>query len=112
MTRLYILWAFIQWCFMNLFGGCFNFAEKFRYELKKGPPDSIFAIVGFVILSVIVGLATILLSAWLVDEKPTVGIIATCYFWTVVFTFFYNVIKAAFECFEEERQDLIERLKS
>lgn len=97
---------------MKMFGGCFNIAENFRYELKKGAPDSIFAIAGFLILSVIAGLVTILLSAWLVDDKPTVGIIAASYFWLVVFTFFYNVTKAAFECFEEERQDIIDRLKT
>ena len=32
---------------MKMFGGCFNLAETFRYELKKGAPDSIFAICGF-----------------------------------------------------------------
>lgn len=110
-VRLHIMWAFFKWSFMRIFGGCFNLAETFRYELKKGAPDSIFSICGFLILSLIAGIITILLSAWLVDDKPTVGIIAGSYLWLVVATFFYNVIKAAFECFERERQDLIDKLK-
>lgn len=103
--------AFFKWCFMRMFGGCFNLAERFRYELKQGAPDSIFAIAGFLILSLIAGLATILLSAWLIDVKDTVRIIAQSYFWLVVFTFFYNIVKAAFECFLDEREELFERLK-
>jgi hypothetical protein len=94
-----------------MFGGCFNLAETFRYELKKGAPDSIFAICGFLILSLIAGLVTILLSAWLIDDKPTVGIIAGSYFWLAVFTFVYNIVKAAFECFLVERERVFEELK-
>ena len=97
---------------MRMFGGCFNLAENFRYELKKGAPDSIFATAGFLILSLISGIVIVLLSMASTDDKPTVNIIAASYFWLVVFTFFYNVIKAAFECFEEERQDIIDRLKT
>ena len=103
--------AFFKWCFMRIFGGCFNLAETFRYELKKGAPDSIFAICGFLILSLIAGLVTILLSAWLIDDKPTVGIIAGSYFWLVVFTFVYNIIKAAFECFLVERERIFNKLR-
>ena len=103
--------AFFKWCFMRMFGGCFNLAETFRYELKKGAPDSIFAIAGFLILSLITILATLLLSSWLIDDKPTVVIIATFCFWLAVFTFFYNIVKAAFECFLVEREELFERLK-
>jgi len=106
------MWAFLKWCFMRMFGGCFNLAENFRYELKKGAPDSIFATAGFLILSLISGIVIVLLSMASTDDKPTVSIIAASYFWLVVFTFFYNVIKAAFECFEEERQDIIDRLKT
>jgi predicted membrane protein len=107
--RMYV--AFLVWCFMNIFGGCFELAEKFRYELKKGAPDSIFAICGFLILSLITILVTILLSAWLIEDKATVGIIAASCFWFAVFTFVYNIIKAAFECFLVERQRVFDELK-
>jgi hypothetical protein len=96
---------------MRIFGGCFNLAETFRYELKKGAPESIFAICGFLILSVITLLVTLLLSAWLIEDKATVGIIGASCFWLAVFTFFYNIVKAAFECFLVERERLFERLK-
>lgn len=110
--RIKIIWAFFVWMFMRIFGGCFNLAENFRYELKKGAPDSIFAIAGFLILTLITGLVTIVLSAWLIDDKPTVGIIAASYFWLAVFTFVYNAIKAAWECFVYERQELIDILRN
>jgi len=103
--------AFFKWCFMRTFGGCFNLAENFRYELKKGAPDSIFAICGFLILSLISILVTLLLSAWLIESKETVGIIAVSCFWLAVFTFFYNIVKAAFECFLVERERVFEELK-
>lgn len=96
---------------MNIFGGCFNLAEKFRYELKKGAPDSIFAVCGFVILSLIYMLVLLLMSAWLIDDKPTVGLIGATAFWIAVFTFVYNILKAAFECFLRERERVFEELK-
>lgn len=107
--RMYL--AFFKWCFMNIFGGCFDLAEKFRYELKKGAPDSIFAICGFVILSLIYMLVLLLMSAWLIDDKPTVGMIGATAFWIVVFTFVYNIFKAAFECFLDERERVFQELK-
>jgi len=103
--------AFFKWCFMRIFGGCFNLAETFRYELKKGAPDSIFAICGFLILSLIAGLVTILLSAWLIEDKETVKLIAGSYFWLAVSTFVYNIIKAAFECFLAERERVFSKLR-
>ena len=96
---------------MRMFGGCFNLAETFRYELKKGAPDSIFAICGFLILSLITILVTILLSAWLIDDKETLKLIAGSCFWLAVFTFVYNIIKAAFECFLVERERLFNILR-
>ena len=33
------------------------------------------------------------------------------YFWLVVIIFVYNVVKAAFECFLEEREELLDTLK-
>lgn len=103
--------AFLKWCFMKVFGGAFNKAEQFRYELKKGAPDSIFAICAFIILSLITFLIIVATSAWLIDDKPTVQIIAASVFWTIVATFIYNVIKAAFECFLDEREQVFEELK-
>lgn len=96
---------------MKMFGGCFNLAEEFRYQLKQGAPDSIFAICGFLILSLITVLVTLILSAWLIEDKHTVGIIAASCFWMAVFTFFYNIVKAAFECFLVERERVFEVLK-
>lgn len=96
---------------MKIFGGCFNKAEQFRYELKKGAPDSIFAICAFVILSLIVFIVLILTGAWLIDDKPTLSIIAATVFWTIVATFVYNVVKASFECFLAERERVFEELK-
>lgn len=107
--RMYL--AFLKWCFMKIFGGTFIALENFRYELKKGAPDSIFAICGFLILSVIALLVTLLLSAWLIEDKETVQLIGASGFWFVVFTFFYNIVKAAFECFLEERERVFEELK-
>jgi hypothetical protein len=52
-----------------------------------------------------------LLSAWLIEDKETVQLIGASGFWLVVFTFFYNVIKAAFECFLAERERVFEELK-
>jgi len=107
--RMYL--AFFKWCFMRMFGGCFNLAENFRYELKKGAPDSIFAICGFLILSLITLLVTLLLSAWLIESKETVQLIGASGFWLAVFTFFYNIVKAAFECFLVERERIFDKLR-
>jgi len=96
---------------MKIFGGTFIALENFRYELKKGAPDSIFAIAGFLILSLIALLVTLLLSAWLIEDKETVRLIGASGFWLAVFTFFYNIVKAAFECFLAERERLFDMLK-
>jgi len=103
--------AFFKWCFMRMFGGCFNLAENFRHELKKGAPDAIFATCGFIILSLIGLLVTLLLSAWLIEDKETVRLIGASCFWLVGFTFFYNIVKAAFECFLAERERVFDELK-
>jgi hypothetical protein len=110
--RIKIIWAFFVWMFMRIFGGCFNLAENFRYELKKGAPDSIFAICGFIILWLIAILVTLLASAWLIEDKATVAIIGASCFWLAVFTFVYNAIKASWECFVRERNELIETLRN
>jgi predicted Na+-dependent transporter len=96
---------------MKIFGGTFDKLESFRYELKKGAPDSIFAICGFIILSLIGLIVTLLLSAWLIDDKETVKLIGESCFWLVVFTFFYNILKASFECFLAERERIFNKLR-
>ena len=111
MTRLFIAWAFLKWCFLKMFGDTFDKLENFRYELKKGAPDSIFAICGFLILSLITLLVTLLFSAWLIEDKETVKFIGASCFWLAVFTFFYNIVKAAFECFLAERERIFNTLR-
>jgi len=103
--------AFFKWCFMNIFGGCFNLAEKFRHELKKGAPDSIFAIAGFLILSLVTFMAVGLMAIWLSPSKEFAGDIIGSYFILNIFTFIYNVVKAAFECFLRERERVFDELK-
>ena len=111
MTRLYVLWAFVQWCFRKMFSGCFNKAESFRYELKKGAPDSIFACFAFVALSALVFVTVSLVTLFFVDDRKTGQGLMIAYMAAIAFTFIYNVIVAAFECFEDERRDLLEHLK-
>ena len=96
---------------MKVFSGCFNKAETFRYELQKGAPDSIFAIFAFLALALLSFIAFALTTIWLVSDRETVGMLIKVYLSLVAVTFIYNVVKAAFECFLAEREDLIERLK-
>lgn len=96
---------------MRVFGGCFNLAEKFRYELKKGAPDSIFAIAGFLIMSVVAFMAVGLMAVWLSPSKDFAGSVIGAYFTLNILTFVYNIFKAAFECFLEERERVFEELK-
>ena len=103
--------AFLKWCFVKIFGGTFDTLQRFRYQLKQGAPDSIFALFGFVLVSLlIVGVVT-LLSAAFISDHATVRTIGASMFYTACFTLVYNIVRAAFECFLEEREELIERLK-
>lgn len=103
--------AFFKWVFMKMFSGCFNKAEYFREELKKGAPDSVFAIVAFVILSVVAFMVVGLMTVWLAPNKEVAGTIIGTYLVLNAFTFVYNVVKATFECFLDERQELFDTLK-
>lgn len=103
--------AFLKWVFMKTFKGCFNKAESFREELKKGAPDSIFAIAGFLILSVVAFMVVGLMAVWLSPSKEFAGSVVGAYVTLNIFTFVYNIVKAAFECFLDERQDLFDTLK-
>jgi uncharacterized membrane protein len=95
---------------MKTFSGCFNKAEFFREELKKGAPYSVFAIVAFVILSVVAFFVVGLLTMLFLD-KEVAGTLLGTYFVLNIFTLVYNIVKAAFECFLDERQDLFDTLK-
>jgi hypothetical protein len=103
--------AFLKWCFVKTFSGCFNKAELFREELKKGAPDSVFAIFAFVILSLVTFMAVGSLAVWLAPDKETAGTIIGAYLVLNAFTFLYNVVKATFECFLDEREELLDTLK-
>lgn len=103
--------AFFKWAFMKMFSGCFNQAADFRYELKKGGHNMALAIVAYIILSVVFFMFSSLLTIWLVPDRATVGLMVSGYLCAIAFTFVYNVVKAAFECFLEEREELFDTLK-
>jgi hypothetical protein len=103
--------AFLKWCFVKTFGSTFDKLASFRYQLKQGAPDSIFAIVGFAIMSLVFVMVITLISAGLLDDTNIVKHIFFGSVYLACFTLIYNVVKAAFECFLEEREELIERLK-
>lgn len=103
--------AFVKWCFMKVFGGTFDKLESFRYNLKRGAPDSIFAVFGFIIVAVLAILVSMLTTAFFTESKELVMVVGASVFWLSVATFVYNIFKAAFECFLEERQDLFDTLK-
>ena len=104
--------AFIRWCFMKMFGGTFNKFENFRYELKRGAPDSVFATVAFLVLALLGMVAVGLVSIGLEVSHENLGLIAKTYIYLTVLTFIYNVIKAAFECFLEERESVFDNLRN
>jgi len=103
--------AFVKWCFMKMFGGTFDKLEAFRYNLKRGAPDSIFAVFGFIIIAVLAMLASMLTVAFFTESKELVMLVGASIFWLSVATFVYNIFKAAFECFLEERERVFEELK-
>ncbi len=103
--------AFFKWCFMKMFGGTFDKLESFRYNLKRGAPDSIFAIFGFIIIAVLTMLVSMVTVAFFSDSKELVVLVGASIFWLSVATFVYNIFKAAFECFLEERERVFEELK-
>ena len=103
--------SFIKWCFVKMFGGTFDKLESFRYQLKQGAPDSIFAFFGFIIISLIAVIVIVIISASLIDDHNTVKNIGAGALYTACFTLVYNIVKAAFECFSEERERVFEELK-
>lgn len=111
-VQLSVMWAFAQWVFMKLFSGSFNRAVEFRYELKRGGAHAAMAIVAYILLSFISLMIVGPLALWLITDRETINLFLGGYFWAVIITFVYNVVKAAFECFEDERQDLLEKLRS
>ena len=111
-VQLSVMWAFAQWVFMKLFSGSFNRAVEFRDELKKGSIYTAMAILGYVVLSLVSFMIVGGLTLWAVTDRETIKLFVGGYFWAVIITFVYNVVKAAFECFEDERQELINKLRS
>lgn len=103
--------AFVKWCFMKMFGGTFDKLASFRYNLKQGAPDSIFAVFAFIIIAIIAMLVSMVTVVFFTDSKELALMTGSSIFWLSVATFFYNIFKAAFECFLEERQDLFDTLK-
>lgn len=103
--------AFVKWSFMKMFGGTFDKLESFRYNLKRGAPDSIFAIFGFIIIAVLTMLVAMVTVAFFTESSEIVKIVGASIFWISVVTFVYNIFKAAFECFLEERERVFEELK-
>jgi hypothetical protein len=103
--------AFLKWCFMKLFGGTFDKLASFRYLLKQGAPDSIFAFFAFILISLVSVIAITLVAAGLFDDINTVKNIGAGAFYTACFTLVYNIVKAAFECFLEEREEVFNTLK-
>lgn len=111
MIRLQIFWQFAQWLFMRTFRGCFESAKNFRYELKKGGYHTGMAILGFLVLSLVSTVCVVGLILWLVPQREIGNQIYTFYLLANAVILVYNIFKALFELFEEERQDLLERLK-
>lgn len=103
--------AFFKWCFLKMFSGTFDRLASFRYQLKRGAPDSIFAIVGFILVAMLVVIAIVLISAGLFEDTNTVKNIGAGALYVAIFTLVYNIVKAAFECFLEERDRVFDELK-
>ena len=103
--------AFIKWCFTKMFSGTFDKLANFRYQLKQGAPDSIFAIVGFVLISLISVIVIVVISALLIDDHSTVKNIGAGALYTASFTLVYNILRAAFECFLVERERVFNKLR-
>jgi uncharacterized membrane protein len=96
---------------MKMFSGTFDRFETFRYALKMGAPDSVFAIAAFSVISLLGFIVVGLVSVGLEVSQETLSVIIQSYLWLVGFIFMYNVIKAAFECFLVEREQVFDKLR-
>ena len=103
--------AFLKWCFMKVFSGGFEAAAMFREELKYGGSNRGLAIVAYLILSFAFFMFAGILTVWLIPDREKVSLIVSGYLFAIAFTFVYNVVKAAFECFLDEREELFDTLK-
>lgn len=108
--RMYL--SFFKWCFMKTFSGCFNKAAIFRRELKKGAPDSIFACFAFIALAGLGFIVVGLLLLFFVENREIGRFVIGSYFALTIFSFFYNIFKAAFECFKVDYEEPFEILKN
>lgn len=108
--RMYL--SFFKWCFMKTFSGCFNKAAIFRRELKKGAPDSIFACFAFIALAGLGFIVVGLLLLFFVENREIGRFVIGSYFALTIFSFIYNIFKAAFECFKVDYEEPFEILKN
>jgi ABC-type sugar transport system permease subunit len=104
--------AFIKWCFMQMFSGTFDKLANFRDLLKRGAPDSIFACIAFILISLVLVIVITLIAAGLFDDINTVKNIGAVAFYTACFTLVYNIFKAAFECFMDDYEEPFRILKN
>ena len=103
--------AFLKWVFMKVFSGSFERAAEFREELKRGGSNTGLAIVAYIILSLVFFMFAGSLTLWLINDRETITLMISGYLYAIAFTFVYNVVKAAFECFLAEREELFDTLK-
>lgn len=104
--------AFVKWCFMKMFGGTFDKLESFRYNLKRGAPDSIFAVFAFIIIAVLTMLVSMVTVSFFTESKNLVMMVGTIIFWLSLATFVYNIFKAAFECFADDYEESFRILRN
>jgi hypothetical protein len=97
--------------FTKMFGGTFEHLKSFRRQLKRGAPDSIFAIFGFLIISLLFTIATVFIASCIFEDTQVVKHIGIGAMLTSCVVFVYNVIKAAWECFVAERQEVFDLLR-
>jgi hypothetical protein len=97
--------------FTKVFSGTFEMLKSFRRELKRGAPDSIFACFAFIALAGLGFVVVGLLLLCFVDNREIGRFVIGSYFALTIFSFFYNIFKAAFECFKVDYEEPFEILK-
>ena len=116
MTRLYVAWAFVKWMFVRMFKGVFNIIDRlfksFYSGLKQGGIHTAFSIAAFVFNALLLSLVLVLILGYFIDDHTLLLSILQGYFVFAALMLFYNIIQVLFEQFEDERQDIIDRLKN
>ncbi len=108
--RMYL--SFFKWCFLKVFGGLIRNAEIFREELKKGAPESIFACFAYIGLTMISFIVFAVVVLNIFNDARLAKYSVAGYFFLLVFSFFYNIVKAAFECFMDDYEEPLRILKN